>query len=115
MITAGDEFGRSQQGNNNAYCQDNEISWLNWNLDEWQENLLATTSHLLALRRENPALRPIRFASGRPAAGDSLADLSWFSSDGTPRQASQWHDPYNRALQMLRSGRGRFRLSLIHI
>lgn len=113
MITAGDEFGRSQQGNNNAYCQDNEISWLNWELADWQDDLAETTAYLLRLRRENPALRPIRFASGRPARGDSVPDLAWFSADATPRQAAQWHDPYNRALQMLRSGKGTGRDALV--
>lgn len=113
MITAGDEMGRSQLGNNNAYCQDNEVSWLNWDLEEWQDDLIETTSYLLKLRRDNPALRPIRFASGRPFSGDSLPDLAWFSSDGSPREAAQWHDPYNRALQMMRSGKGKHRDALV--
>lgn len=106
MLTAGDEMGRSQGGNNNAYCQDNNISYLNWQLDPWQEDLLATTKHLLALRREHSALRPVRFASGRPLAGDSLPDLAWFACDGHPRESSHWHDPHNRAVQMMRSGGG---------
>ncbi|MDD9208018.1 glycogen debranching protein GlgX, partial [Georgenia sp. 10Sc9-8] len=66
MITAGDELGRSQLGNNNAYCQDNEISWVRWDLAPWRQDVLATTRYLLRLRREHPVLRPTRFASGRP-------------------------------------------------
>ena len=66
MITAGDEMGRTQQGNNNAYCQDNEISWVRWDLTPWRADLLATARWLLPLRREHPALRSERFYSGRP-------------------------------------------------
>src|SRR5699024_2947121 len=61
MLTAGDEIGRSQQGNNNAYCQDNRISWLDWELAPWQEDLCATVGHLIDLRRRLPALRPEAF------------------------------------------------------
>ncbi|MEE6273348.1 glycogen debranching protein GlgX [Georgenia sp. MJ278] len=104
MLTAGDELGRTQRGNNNGYCQDNEISWVDWDLTPWQRDLLATTRHLLRLRREHPVLRPTRFATGRTASGDSLADLAWFSADGEPMDAAAWHDPHARVLQMQRSG-----------
>ena len=104
MITAGDEIGRTQQGNNNAYNQDSAISWIDWRLEPWQEELQATAAFLLRLRRENPALRSTQFASGRPIEGDSLPDLSWYSSDGEPKPAHNWHNPYERCLQMLRSG-----------
>lgn len=107
MITAGDEFGRTQGGNNNAYCQDNDTSYLSWDHAPWQEDLLATSAYLVELRRSTPALRPIRFASGRPARGDSMPDLTWLQANAEPRLSSAWHDPYDRALQMLRSGRGR--------
>ena len=63
MITAGDEMGRTQQGNNNAYCQDNEISWVRWDVTSWRADLLATARWLLLLRREHPALRSERFYS----------------------------------------------------
>src|SRR4029078_4570809 len=66
MITAGDEMGRTQQGNNNAYCQDTELSWLRWHLTPGRKDLLATARWLLLLRREPPALRTERFYSGRP-------------------------------------------------
>lgn len=104
MITAGDEIGRTQQGNNNAYNQDNELSWMSWELEPWQVRLQAAVSYLLRLRRENPALRPVRFSSGRPAAGDTLPDLSWYSASGEPKHAHAWHNPHERCFQMLRSG-----------
>lgn len=104
MITAGDEIGRTQGGNNNAYNQDNEISWVNWNLAPWQEELADTTAYLLKLRRDNLALRPMTFASGRPRAGDDVPDLAWYGADGAPKPAHNWHNPHERCLQMLRSG-----------
>ncbi len=104
MITAGDELGRSQLGNNNAYCQDNEISWVDWQLRPWQEELVATTRYLLRLRREHPVLRPEAFAHGRTAAGDRIPDLSWYRRDAEHMDAGNWHDSNVRVLQMLRSG-----------
>ncbi len=104
MLTAGDELGRTQHGNNNPYCQDNEISWVDWDLQPWREDLLATTTYLLRLRREHRVLRPTRFASGRPVSGDDVADLGWFDAAGQPMTPQQWHDPHPRVLQMLRSG-----------
>ena len=104
MITAGDEFGRTQEGNNNAYCQDNEISWVNWDLANWQEELLTTATYLVGLRAEHVVLRPQRLASGAVPAGDVLPDLSWGDVDGGPLPVSAWHDPATRVLQMLRSG-----------
>ncbi|MFD1507472.1 glycogen debranching protein GlgX [Georgenia yuyongxinii] len=105
MLTAGDEIGRTQHGNNNAYCQDNVISWVDWRMMPWRQDLLDTVSYLLTLRREHPVLRPARFASGRPAPGDDVPDLAWFDMRGEPMAAHQWHDPHHRVLQMLRSGR----------
>ncbi|WP_052436175.1 hypothetical protein [Georgenia sp. SUBG003] len=105
MITAGDEIGRSQGGNNNPYCQDNEISWIGWRRDDWHSDLLETTAYLLRLRAEHPVLRPARFAIGRPGTpGDVLPDLSWFDGDGRAMTPDGWHDPHQRVLQMLRSG-----------
>ncbi|RYV49732.1 glycogen debranching protein GlgX [Pengzhenrongella frigida] len=103
MISAGDELGRTQLGNNNAYCQDNEISWLDWNLGESQRNVLATTRYLLLLRRENPALRPDRFFRGARARPGDRPDLAWFDASGSALGHERWHDPAVRTLQMLRS------------
>lgn len=104
MILGGDEFGRTQGGNNNAYNQDNVISWVDWELEPWQEEFTQTTAYLIKLRRENPALRPEHFNSGRPYGEDTLPDLSWYNSDGATRSSHSWHDPHQRCFQMLRSG-----------
>ncbi len=106
MLTAGDEMGRTQRGNNNAYCQDGPLSWVSWDLSPWRKDLLATTTHLLALRREHAALRSDAFFHGRPrhAAEDAVPDLAWFDSAGRPLDHDAWHDPGFRVLQMLRTG-----------
>ncbi|MDM7832381.1 glycogen debranching protein GlgX [Cellulomonas edaphi] len=103
MITAGDEMGRTQRGNNNAYCQDNEISWMSWDLSARREDLLATARFLLALRRDHPALRSPRFYTGRPVTPGGRPDLSWFDATGTAFDHARWHDPSIRTLQMLRA------------
>ncbi len=103
MITAGDEMGRTQQGNNNAYCQDNEMSWVHWNLTPWRKDMLATARWLLLLRREHPALRTEQFYSGRPAVPGQRPDLAWFDSFGLPFDHDRWHDPSVRTLQMVRT------------
>ena len=106
MIAAGDEMARTQRGNNNAYCQDNEISWLDWELDTDRANLLATTRHLLRLRREHPALRTEHFFLGGPnprADTDHRPDLDWRTADSEELSHALWHDPAVRALQMIRT------------
>ncbi|MCL2802581.1 MAG: glycogen debranching protein GlgX [Micrococcales bacterium] len=101
MLVAGDEFGRTQFGNNNAYCQDNDISWINWDLQPWQLNQLDTASFLFQLRRLNPALRPATHLTGRDT-GTGLADLSWYTMDGEVVSHDRWHQDDFRAVQMLR-------------
>jgi isoamylase len=100
MITQGDEFGRTQHGNNNAYCLDDETSWVDWDLHPDQVDLLTTTAHLLRLRREHPVLRQDRFFAGRPVHLDGTKDLAWFGPDGTEMDHERWHDPSARTLQM---------------
>jgi glycogen operon protein len=100
MITAGDEMGRTQHGNNNAYCHDSPLTWLNWELLPWQEELLATTKLLIGLRKELPALRPLKF--GR--FGETIANASqmdWFNASGKEMTDDAWNDPSNRTLQYL--------------
>jgi isoamylase len=105
MLTAGDELGRTQLGNNNAYCLDDETSWLDWDLAPWQRDLLATTTHLIRLRREHPALRQPTFFGNRPERSgssgerDGTADLAWFGADGSPMDEHRWADPHQRVLQ----------------
>ena len=104
MITAGDELGRSQQGNNNPYCQDNELSWLTWPTHQWQHDLHATTQFLLKLRAEHPSLRVDDFFSGQPLAHDEdhQPDLAWYGPDGTKLTTDQWNDQGTRAFSMFR-------------
>ncbi|WP_245528098.1 glycogen debranching protein GlgX [Cellulomonas gilvus] len=103
MITAGDEMGRTQRGNNNAYCQDSELTWVGWDLAPWRRDLLATTRWLLALRRDHAALRTDRFYTGRPHRDGGRADLAWFDAAGVAFDHARWHDPTVRTLQMLRA------------
>src|SRR5699024_6884682 len=96
MITAGDEFGRTQEGNNNAYCQDSPISWVHWStLDEWQD-LHDLTATLLDLRTFHPCLRPDRYRHGAEVAEGRL-DLAWFSGTGEMTQ-DDWNDGARRHL-----------------
>ncbi|WSV72443.1 glycogen debranching protein GlgX [Streptomyces sp. NBC_01012] len=95
MLVAGDEMGRTQGGNNNAYCQDNEISWLDWSLlDEprWRE-LTELTARVLALRHRHPVLRRRAFFSGTPQAPDGLRDLAWFTAQGAEMTEGDWYAP----------------------
>nr|WP_275401885.1 glycogen debranching protein GlgX [Ruania rhizosphaerae] len=98
MLTAGDELGRTQHGNNNAYCLDDETVWVDWHLAPWQEDLLATTRHLLALRRQHPALRPGRFEVPDPVH----PALAWYDEHGASMTVERWHDVHRRVLQMYR-------------
>jgi glycogen operon protein len=100
MIVAGDELGRTQGGNNNGYCADDELSWVDWELKPWQEDLRDTVAHLLALRREHPVLRQDRFFAGRPVHPDGTKDIAWFGPDGAELDHGRWHDPSLRVLQM---------------
>lgn len=103
MLTAGDEFGRTQRGNNNAYCHDSPLTWLAWAAEDrprFADELLATTRHLLRLRAENPALRPIRFGrSGERIP--SASQMDWFNADGETMDADDWNSPAERTLQYL--------------
>jgi isoamylase len=92
MLTMGDEMGRTQRGNNNAYCQDNEISWVSWSLDDAQRELLSWTAHTLALRRAHPAFRRHSFFSGERRDAASPKDIGWFRADGAEMAASDWSD-----------------------
>ncbi|WP_253272606.1 glycogen debranching protein GlgX [Arsenicicoccus sp. oral taxon 190] len=98
MLVAGDELGRSQRGNNNAYCQDNPLGWVDWQLAPWQEDLVETTAWLARLRREHPVLRQPAFFGPRPVAPDGGRDLMWFARNGEMMPATTWHDPTNHTL-----------------
>jgi len=105
MLLAGDEFGRSQGGNNNAYCQDNEIGWLDWAeaATPQGEALIAFVARLVALRREHPMLRAASFLHGQTSPGDGIADLEWFDERGEPITPEDWNNPEGRAFVMRRA------------
>src|SRR5262249_36627910 len=92
MLLAGDEFGRTQRGNNNAYCQDDEISWLNWRMLDMPagRQLNDFTRRLIALRQEHAALRSRHFLHGRSEVAPSIFDIAWFEADGELVPESSW-------------------------
>ncbi len=92
MITAGDERGRTQRGNNNAYCQDNEISWLDWRGDKAWLDVYEVTKAALRLRREHPALRQRHWFEGRPTITHGPKDLAWLHPAGREMTTEDWHD-----------------------
>ncbi|HPG76825.1 MAG TPA: glycogen debranching protein GlgX [Rhodoglobus sp.] len=100
MLTAGDEFGRTQRGNNNAYCHDSELTWLPWQLEEWQEDLLAVTRMLIQFRRENPALRPVRYGKWGETV-PSATQMDWYNKQGESMSEEDWDSPAERTLQYL--------------
>nr|MBA3232526.1 glycogen debranching enzyme [Propionibacteriales bacterium] len=101
MVLYGDELGRSQHGNNNVYCQDNDISWVDW--ADIDDDLLVFTRRLLTLRAEHPVFRRRRFFTGRPTS-DGLPDIAWLSPDGTPMGADDWSRNFVRPLAVFLNG-----------
>ncbi|MFV0318915.1 MAG: glycogen debranching protein GlgX [Microbacterium sp.] len=98
MLTAGDEFARTQHGNNNAYCHDSPLTWLTWEPEAWQNDLADHVRTLTRLRHENPALRPTRFAHEDEAVpGASVMD--WYDEHGETMSIERWTDPTHRTLQ----------------
>jgi glycogen operon protein len=104
MICAGDEFGRTQQGNNNAYCQDNEISWLDWNLSPGQAELLTFVRGLVRLRAAHPILHRRTFFQGRGGRGQHVTDILWFDPAGHEMTDATWNSTYARALGAMLAG-----------
>ena len=96
MLVAGDEFGRTQKGNNNAYCQDNEISWLNWN--NIDEGLLDFTKKLIALRAENAVFRKRKWFRGIPKPQTGLPDIAWFLPSGQEMEEAHWDEDFAKSL-----------------
>ncbi|MDF0488747.1 glycogen debranching protein GlgX [Sphingomonas sp. H39-1-10] len=105
MLVAGDEFGRTQHGNNNAYCQDNEISWLDWEQAESPEgrSLFAFTSRLIALRKTHEVLRSANFLYGQDSPGYGINDIEWWDERGETMSPDDWNNPEGRALVMRRA------------
>ena len=106
MLCGGDEFGRSQGGNNNAYCQDSEISWYDWDLRDDQKALLAFTKKLIAIRREHPALHRAKFFRGRRIRGTDVHDIMWYRHDGAEMTDDDWSNPVTASLGLFLAGHG---------
>ena len=104
MILGGDEFGRMQQGNNNAYCQDNPITWFDWNLSSEQKDLLEFTRYLIRFRRNSPVLKRRKFFQGRHIRGSEIKDISWFSPVGREMTDDEWNFDFVRCLGVRLSG-----------
>ncbi len=105
MIVAGDEFARTQHGNNNAYCQDSEIGWVNWDLDDDGKALLKFVKRLIKLRLAYPILRRGRFLVGDYNEDIGVKDVTWLAPDGNEMTTEQWQDSHGRCLGMLMDGR----------
>jgi glycogen operon protein len=104
MLCGGDEIGRTQQGNNNAYCQDTVISWLDWSLDDLRNDLLTFTRFLAELRREHPVFRRRQFFFGRKFQGSEVKDLTWFRCDGGEMTQDDWTNPITRCFGLRLAG-----------
>ena len=104
MLCGGDECGRTQNGNNNAYCQDNEISWFHWHRGDEQNQLFEFTRKLIRLRKEHPVFRRPKFLKGRRIPGSEIRDVMWFTPGGTQMTEEEWTSPFVRCLGMLLSG-----------
>jgi glycogen operon protein len=104
MIAAGDELGKTQRGNNNAYCHDDELSWLDWDLDDRRRALLGFTRRLVHLRLSQPVLQRRRFFRGAHLWDSSLKDLAWFRPDGAEMTEDDWQKPFARSVGFLLGG-----------
>ena len=106
MVLAGDAIGHTQGGNNNAYCQDNEISWINWELSPEDVELLKFTRRIIALRRNHPVFRRRNFFQGRAIKGADIKDILWLKPDGHEMTDEEWKQDSARSLGVLLSGKG---------
>jgi glycogen operon protein len=104
MLLAGDELGRTQRGNNNAYCQDNEISWIDWKLDRPRRELLEFSRYLMRFRDEHPVLRRRHFFQGRRIRGSEVKDLAWFRPDGKEMSDEDWNNSETRCFALRLAG-----------
>ena len=106
MLLAGDEMGRTQEGNNNAYCQDSELSWVDWELDAEARALLAFTARLIQMRNKHALFRRRTFFRGRAVRDPQMKDISWVNTDGTEMSDHDWNKSFARSLGVMISGRG---------
>ncbi|SNT21788.1 glycogen debranching protein GlgX [Rhodococcoides kyotonense] len=107
MIAHGDEFGRTQQGNNNVYCQDSELAWMDWSLAETNADLLEFTKNAIALRNDHPVFRRRRFFEGRPIrSGDQARDIAWLTPMGEEMTPEDWDSGFGKSLTVFLNGEG---------
>jgi len=106
MMYAGDAIGHTQMGNNNAYCQDNETSWMNWNLQPQDRDLLTFVQRIVHLRKRHPVFRRRRFFQGRPIKGANVKDVLWLKPGGEEMNDEDWRNPGVRCLGMFLAGQG---------
>ncbi|MBI4565951.1 MAG: glycogen debranching protein GlgX [Planctomycetes bacterium] len=104
MIRSGDELSHSQRGNNNAYCQDNELSWLDWNLDAPRKAFLEFVRKVIHFFREQPVLQRRTFFQGRPIRGSGVKDIAWFTPSGREMTDEDWNAPATRGLGVVLAG-----------
>ena len=104
MIRGGDELGHSQLGNNNAYCQDNEISWLNWNLSPRDQEFQDFCRKVVTVWRKHPVFQRRHFFQGRPIRGTDVRDITWLTPSGKEMTDSDWHSESARCLGIVLSG-----------
>ncbi len=104
MLLGGDELGRTQQGNNNAYCQDNEISWFNWQLTPDGKDLLDFTRQLIAFRQQNPVFQRPHWFQGREIHGSGVQDIAWFDPEGEEMTEEQWNEASIEAIAIFLNG-----------
>jgi isoamylase len=106
MLLAGDEVNRSQKGNNNVYCQDNELSWMNWEFGNEDRSLLAFVQQLISLRKAHPVFRRRRFFQGQPIKGASVKDILWLDPAAAEMTEEEWVSSHAKTLGVLLSGEG---------
>src|SRR5690606_24499499 len=104
MLSGGDELGRTQLGNNNAYCQDHEISWTRWQLDDEERDLLAFVRRLARILESQPALQRRRFFKGTPMQGSGEKDIMWLSPSGEEMTGEEWNQDHVKCLGVRLSG-----------
>jgi glycogen operon protein len=104
MMLAGDAIGHTQQGNNNAYCQDNEISWLDWDAERMDHDCLAFVRRMIALRNSHPVFRRRNFFQGREIRGAVIKDIVWLRPDGQEMTDEEWNQHFARCLGISLSG-----------
>jgi glycogen operon protein len=104
MMLAGDEIGRSQLGNNNAYCQDNELSWTHWDLDREQQDFLEFVSNMIEFRRRHPVFSRRRFLQANAINAEGLKEIVWLTPEGTEMTETEWNQHFARCLGVYLAG-----------